>query len=185
MEEFKNHTFAVCAYKESKYLEECIKSLKKQTVKSNIIISTSTPNEHIENLAKKYNLQMYINEGKTGIGQDWNYAVSVCKTDYVTVAHQDDIYSEDYLENIQKVCQKYDDIVMAFTDYGELRNQKYVTSTTMLKIKKIMLMPLRVLKKFKRNKKISIIFWKSNLLSKCYSEYKKSRKYAIYNRFKM
>ncbi|MEI3394178.1 MAG: glycosyltransferase family A protein [Clostridia bacterium] len=28
MEEFKNHTFVICAYKESKYLEECIESLE-------------------------------------------------------------------------------------------------------------------------------------------------------------
>ena len=27
-----DHTFAICAYKESQYLEECIKSVKNQTV---------------------------------------------------------------------------------------------------------------------------------------------------------
>ena len=40
MKEYKNHTFAICAYKESQYLEECIKSLQNQTVKSNIIMAT-------------------------------------------------------------------------------------------------------------------------------------------------
>ena len=35
---FKDHTFVVCAYKESKYLEEVIVSLEAQTLKSNIII---------------------------------------------------------------------------------------------------------------------------------------------------
>ena len=30
MREFKDHTFVVCAYKESQYLEECIKSLENQ-----------------------------------------------------------------------------------------------------------------------------------------------------------
>ena len=43
-----NHTFAVCAYKESKFLEECVLSLLSQTVKTNIIMATSTPNEYIE-----------------------------------------------------------------------------------------------------------------------------------------
>ena len=33
-----NHTFAICAYKESPYLEECIQSLMNQTVKSDILI---------------------------------------------------------------------------------------------------------------------------------------------------
>ena len=39
--------FAIWVYKESPYLEECILSLKNQTVKSNIIMATSTPNEWI------------------------------------------------------------------------------------------------------------------------------------------
>ena len=37
------HVFAVCAYKDSPYLEQCIRSLKAQTVPSHIIICTSTP----------------------------------------------------------------------------------------------------------------------------------------------
>lgn len=47
-----NHTFAICAYKESEYLEDCIKSLKGQTVKTNIIMATSTPNDYVKNLAE-------------------------------------------------------------------------------------------------------------------------------------
>ena len=39
------HTFAVCAYKESPYLEECIQSVQNQTVQSKVIMTTSTPNE--------------------------------------------------------------------------------------------------------------------------------------------
>ena len=49
------HTFVICAYKESPYLESCIKSLKAQIVKSDIKIATSTPNDYIYNVAKKYN----------------------------------------------------------------------------------------------------------------------------------
>ena len=48
------HTFVICAYKESPYLEECVKSLIRQTIKSNIIIVTSTPNSYIEDIAGKY-----------------------------------------------------------------------------------------------------------------------------------
>lgn len=51
MKEF-SHTFAICAYKESEYLEECILSLKNQTLKTNILMATSTPNEYIKNLAE-------------------------------------------------------------------------------------------------------------------------------------
>ena len=141
--------FVICAYKESQYLEECIKSVVNQNVKSNIIVSTSTPNEHIYNLSKKYNLPVYINEGEAGIGQDWNFGISKTKTDYVTVAHQDDIYNPNFLEEIVKYLEKNKDFVMSFSDYREIKNGKIIELTKNLKIKKILLFPLRIFKKSK------------------------------------
>ena len=58
--QFQNHTFAICAYKESRYLEKCIISLLKQNVKSNIIMATSTPNEYIEQMAEKYHIPLDV-----------------------------------------------------------------------------------------------------------------------------
>ena len=47
MERFDNHTFVVCAYKESEFLEECVKSL----VNVNIATDTEyTLNDYIEEL---------------------------------------------------------------------------------------------------------------------------------------
>ena len=51
----KNHTFAILAYKESPYLEECIKSVMKQNKNSETLIMTQTPNNYISEIAKKYN----------------------------------------------------------------------------------------------------------------------------------
>ena len=51
----KNHTFVVCAYKESPYLEACICSLKKTDLSGeHDPLSTSTPNVHISELAEKH-----------------------------------------------------------------------------------------------------------------------------------
>ena len=47
----EKHTFVICAYKESAYLEECVKSLKEQKKESNIIMVTSTPNNYIKNIS--------------------------------------------------------------------------------------------------------------------------------------
>lgn len=149
MKEFKNHTFVVCAYKESPYLEDCIKSVLNQKVKSNVIMSTSTPNEYIKNMAEKYNIDLYVNNGEKGIGQDWNFGISNVKTDYVTIAHQDDIYKENYLEEIVNNINKGIDFVIAFTDYREVKNGQEIPLTRNLKIKKILLFPLR---KFKKSK---------------------------------
>ena len=149
MKEFLNHTFVICAYKESEYLEECIKSVMNQTVKSNVIMATSTPNDYIKGLADKYNIELFVNTGDRGIGQDWNFGVNNAKTDYVTVAHQDDIYKQAYLEEIVNRLEKGKDFVIAFTDYREIKNGEEIKLTTNLKIKKVLLFPLRFFRKSK------------------------------------
>ena len=139
-----NHTFVICAYKESPYLEECIRSLVSQTVKTNIIISTSTPNEYIKGLADKYKLDLYVNEGERGITQDWNFAYSKADTKYITIAHQDDRYSKRYVETLLREMDKSKKPLIFFTDYYEIRNDEIVKSNKILKIKRVMLLPLRL-----------------------------------------
>lgn len=140
-----NHTFAICAYKESPFLEECIKSLKEQTIKTNIIMETSTPNEYIKDLADKYEIPLYINEGEGGITQDWNYAYAQAKTDYVTIAHQDDVYHKCYVENLLSYVKRAKHPLLFFTDYAEIRNDKIVKTNRNLKIKRVMLFPMKTL----------------------------------------
>lgn len=135
-----DHTFAICAYKESPYLEDCILSLISQTIKSNIIIETSTPNNYIESLAKKYNIEMIINPN-SGIAKDWNYAYDNCKTKLVTIAHQDDIYEPNYLESILEYANTTTNPIIFFTDYYEIRNGESVSNNLNLKIKRVMNYP--------------------------------------------
>lgn len=137
------HTFCICAYKESAYLEECIKSLLHQSVQSKIIMVTSTPNQYITELAKKYDIELFVNDGEGGITQDWNFGLSKVQTPYATIAHQDDVYLDTYAEKICSRMEQDNHPLIAFSDYYELRNGKRVFDTTMLKIKRIMLVPLR------------------------------------------
>lgn len=143
MKNFKEHTFVVCAYRESSYLEECIKSLLAQTVQSNIIVVTSTPNPHIESVTKKYGLPCIVNSGEHGIAQDWNFGYGQAKTRYVTIAHQDDYYEAAYLETALRLIGKAKKPLIFFCDYGEIRNGKKVLESRFLKIKRLMLSPLR------------------------------------------
>ncbi|MBR1855385.1 MAG: glycosyltransferase [Lachnospiraceae bacterium] len=118
------HTFAICAYKKSQYLESCIKSLKAQTVKSNIIICTSTPCAYIEKIAQKYDLPYYVREGESDIQDDWNFACQCANTDLITIAHQDDQYNPSYLAQIMRHIQQYPDVTLAFTDYRPLKHYR-------------------------------------------------------------
>ena len=143
---YKNsdHTFAVCAYKESQFLEECVKSLLAQTVRSNIIIATSTPNGHIRGIAEKYGLPLFVNNGVKGIGGDWNFAYSCADTPLVTIAHQDDIYEPDYTKEMLEYINRSTDPIIYFCGYAELRGGEKVYNNRLLKVKKLMLSPLKV-----------------------------------------
>ena len=93
-------TFAVCAYKESPYLEEAILSAKSQSIPVEIIIATSTPSDYIRGIAEKYGIPCYENPVKAGIASDWNFAISKVKTPYAAILHQDDVYFPRYAESV-------------------------------------------------------------------------------------
>lgn len=138
------HTFVICAYKESEYLEECIKSVKNQSVRSKVIIATSTDNLFIRELAEKYNIKLYIADHKSNIASDWNYAYSKVNTPYVTIAHQDDIYDRKYAETAVKLLDRANNPLIFFCNYYEIKNGEKISHTKNLIIKKIMLLPLKI-----------------------------------------
>ena len=147
----KDHTFVICAYKENKNLEKAVKSLMAQTVKSNIIISTSTPNMYIFSVATKYDIQVFIRNEESAIAKDWNFGYMQAETALITIVHQDDIYEPDYLENVLRAVNKNPDMLICFTDYYEIRNGKKVMNNKLLIIKRIMLLPM-LLKCARRSK---------------------------------
>lgn len=135
MNEF-SHSYAVCAYKESPYLKECLASLAAQEAASPFFIATSTPNDHIEALAKEFEVPLYVSSKESGIGRDWNFALSRVETDFVTIAHQDDVYLPGYGKMLRQYYGQAKDPILFFTDYGELRNGEEVYETSLLQVKR-------------------------------------------------
>ena len=160
----KLHTFVILAYKESKYLEDCINSVLNQKYKSNVVIATSTPNAFIKKIAKKYNLKIYENPNPgRGIGYDFDFASNCIKSDIVTIAHQDDIYDYTYSDEIVNAYKRYNDSSIIFTDYYEIKGNKKEYKNKNLIIKRILLCPLRIKKlgRFKFFKRLVIKFGNS------------------------
>lgn len=153
------HTFVVLAYKESEYLSDCIKSVINQSYKSDVIIATTTDNQYIRNIAKEYHLDVVVGKHTT-IGGDFDFAINCGKTELVTIAHQDDIYDFDYANNVVNAYEKYHDSIMIFSDYYEIRNHDKVYSNLNLKIKRVLLFPLKIrgLSKYKFFKRWVIRF---------------------------
>lgn len=156
----KKHTFVICAYKESPFLEECILSLKNQKSLSNIIMITSTPNNYIRFLSEKYKILLSVNEGESGIVQDWNYGYSLCATPYVTIVHQDDIYFEDYALHAVSYLERSKRPLIYFSNYCEIRNGEKIYSNQLMRVKRKLLFPLKIrfLQRCRLVRRISLSF---------------------------
>lgn len=133
------HTFVIAAYKESEFLEDAVNSLLAQTVKSKLVIATSTPNEHINALAEKYDIPVFVNQNENAktISGDFSFALQCADTDFVTIAHQDDIYEPEYTREILKKADGRKPIIV-FSGYYEIRCGERVYKNKLLNTKKLM-----------------------------------------------
>jgi hypothetical protein len=153
------HTFAILAYKESDYIVELIESLLAQTIRSNIYLSTSTPNDLLRDISRKYDIELKVHSNN-GMANDWNFALSQCKTKYLTLAHQDDIYKKNYTEEFLNSTKNNPHGLIYFSNYDEIKNNQLITCSILLNIKKLLLFPFLFKKKVKNKffKKLCLLF---------------------------
>ncbi|MCI8402367.1 MAG: glycosyltransferase family 2 protein [Lachnospiraceae bacterium] len=137
------HCFAICAYKDSPYLENCIRSLKAQTVKTEILLATSTPSGKIRSLAEKYGIPCYVREGESDIQADWNFAYDQAQAEYVTIAHQDDEYDPEYAKELLTAAEKYGDISLFLSDYLPIKNGQVGKRDINSRIRRLLRTPLK------------------------------------------
>ncbi|MDO5415870.1 MAG: glycosyltransferase family A protein [Lachnospiraceae bacterium] len=136
------HTFAVCAYKDSPYLEACIRSVTGQSCRTSVILCTSTPSPYIHGLAAKYGIPVYVREGESDIQADWNFAFEMADARFVTIAHQDDMYGRDYVKTLEAYAKRFDDITMFTTDYTTVRDHELVPGERLVLVKRLLRLPL-------------------------------------------
>ena len=155
----RTHAFVICAYKKSPYLEFCMRSLRRQSVRSDIYLVTSTPSEYIEKLAEKYRIPVFVREGESSLKEDWLFGWRLAGADHslVTIAHQDDKYHPRYTEELLRAYEQYPDMTVFCSDYvvlkteeGELSDGTSYPGTTKMVcgdfvrfVKKILRIPLR------------------------------------------
>lgn len=118
--DINEHSFVVVAYGQSPYLEDCLRSLVRQTVQTPIIICTSTPFEGLKEIAEKYRAELIVHRPNRGIGHDWNQALQSAKTALVTLAHQDDVYAPDFSESKLAAHRKFPRAAISFSGADEV-----------------------------------------------------------------
>lgn len=134
------HCFVVPAYGLSPHLGECLASLKAQTQSgSGIIVVTATPSPELESLVQAHGLPLIVHQGPRGIAHDWNAALAQATGDWVTLAHQDDVYHPGFAERTLQALEGCNDALLAFTDYEELTEAGPRARSLLLRIKRLLL----------------------------------------------
>ena len=114
------HTFAIPVFRAAPNLARLVESLRAQsTGRSEIILTTSTPSPELAQFAAHVRLPLLINPRRIGIAEDWNFALRAAQTALVTLAHQDDLFAEQYVEHLTQALRRHAGALLAFSDYSE------------------------------------------------------------------
>ncbi len=143
MEVKELHMFSICAYRESPYLEACIRSVLGQNYPTKAILCTSTPSPFLEGMAKKYRLPYYVREGESNIRDDWNFAYAMADARLVTIAHQDDCYRAGYVRALVNSFYRFQDMTLFSTDVITVKNGHPLRTERLRLVKKLLRLGLR------------------------------------------
>jgi len=134
-----DHTFAIPVYRSAPNLSALVDSLRSQSgTRSEILIATSTPSPELGAFAKDHSLPLHINPCRKDIATDWNFALHMSQTEFVTLAHQDDIFAPTYVGELSRALRRHPDPLLAFCDYSEHTPTGKRPTNINLRIKRIL-----------------------------------------------
>lgn len=121
------YTIAIPTYKRTKFLKEAIDSALNQdcSFSYNVIVVDNNPerDDDTEKMMESYkntkNLGYYKNAENLGMGGNWNRCISMPKTDWVVLLHDDDTMEPDFLKKCHNIIKRYDCSVLQTLKYTE------------------------------------------------------------------
>jgi glycosyltransferase involved in cell wall biosynthesis len=111
------YTFLLPAYK-GRFLDEMLQSIQKQTYQDyKVVISDDCSPEDLRTICEPYlNDPRFTyrrneeNMGSKDLVAHWNMLVNMCDTEFLIMASDDDVYEPEFLEEIDKLVQKYPNV---------------------------------------------------------------------------
>jgi len=104
-----------------------------------VVVTTSTPYDGLDALCDRFGARLVVHGPNQGIGHDWNRALEAAATDWVTLAHQDDIYAPGYASAVRGHAARHLDDLLVITDYYEIVDDRRRPTVLMLRVKKVLL----------------------------------------------
>jgi glycosyltransferase involved in cell wall biosynthesis len=111
-EHFDNRiTIAIPVYNRYFYFEEAINSVLAQNVEANIIVVDNNSDhnkfEKFINELKNPSVKYFKNKSNVGMVENWNMCIENCETEWLSILHDDDWISPDYVQEISKMIVNF------------------------------------------------------------------------------
>jgi len=100
-----NVSVVVIAKNEEKYIEKCLKHLKSQTLRPEIIVVDGHSIDRTFSIAKRY-ADKVVKDNKKGVADARNIGWKIAKYDIMAYCDADCIPPKDWIENISKLMNK-------------------------------------------------------------------------------
>lgn len=100
-----NVSAVVIAKNEEKYIERCLKQLKNQTLRPEIIVVDGHSIDRTFSIAKRY-ADKVVKDNKKGVADARNIGWKIAKYDIIAYCDADCIPPKDWIENISKLMNK-------------------------------------------------------------------------------
>ena len=112
------YTFLLPAFKPD-FIEVALRSIKSQTFKDfNVLVSDDCSPHDLKSIYNKVcgdderftYRRNEVNMGSKSLVSHWNLLVDMCDTEYFILASDDDVYEPTFLEEVDKLAQKYPEV---------------------------------------------------------------------------
>ncbi len=130
-------SIAICTFNGEKYLKEQLDSILNQTYKNIEVIAVDDCSSDktqciLQEYALKYPIiKVYLNQENKGYSKNFEYAISLCKGEYISISDQDDIWELFKLETLLKKIKLNDDLLVYSSSLLVDENGKSLNKTTM------------------------------------------------------
>ena len=121
----KNLTFIIVTFKSRQIIDDCIKSLPKNS--EIILIDNSNDKNLKKDLEKKYNKIRVIVQENEGMGSANNKGIKLCKTDYAFVINPDVTFYENTIQTLIDFSAKNNDYAVLAPISDNLKYPNYKT----------------------------------------------------------
>jgi glycosyltransferase involved in cell wall biosynthesis len=101
-------TVAIPTYNGARFLRESITSILGQTCRElTVICIDDASSDDSAGVAESVGVRVARNPSRIGLAANWNRALDLCETEFLVIAHQDDVYAPQFIERMIETLDRH------------------------------------------------------------------------------